>query len=47
MMVIVKVMASKEMIKCFTFEKEERETKIGSRQRYNDRSHFWFALKTL
>jgi hypothetical protein len=25
MMVMVKVMATKEMIKCFTFEKEERE----------------------
>ena len=24
-MVMVKVMATKEMIKCFTFEKEERE----------------------
>jgi hypothetical protein len=47
MMVIVKVMASKEIIKCFTFGKEERETKIGSMQRYNDRSHFWFVLKTL
>ena len=47
MMVMVKVMATKGMIKCFTFEKEEREkTKMGSRQRYNDRSHFWFALKT-
>jgi hypothetical protein len=30
-MVMVKVMATKEMIKCFTFGKEERETKIGSR----------------
>ena len=48
MMVVVKVMATKEMIKCFTFEKEEREKqKLDSRQRYNDRSHFWFALKTL
>ena len=28
-------------------EKEEREKqKLGSRQRYNDRSHFWFAHKT-
>jgi hypothetical protein len=25
MMVMAKVMATKEMIKCFTFEKEERE----------------------
>ena len=27
MMVMVKVMATREMIKCFTFGKEERETK--------------------
>ena len=28
--------------------KEEREkTKMGSRQRYIDRSHFWFALDTI
>ena len=27
MMVMVKVMATKEMIKCFTFGKEEREDK--------------------
>jgi hypothetical protein len=46
MMVMVKVMATKEMIKCFTFGKEEREIKMGSRQRYNDRSHFLFVLKT-
>jgi hypothetical protein len=30
-----------------TWERRKRKTKIGSRQRYNDRSHFWFALKTL
>ena len=29
MMVMVKVMATKEMIKCFTFRKEERENKNG------------------
>ena len=47
MMVVVKVMATKETIKCFTFGKEEREKqKLASRKRYNDRSHFWFALKT-
>ena len=47
MMVMVKVMATKEMIKCFTFGKEEREKqKWGSRQRHIDRSHFLFALKT-
>ena len=28
MMVMVKVMAIKEMIKCFTFRKEEREKQI-------------------
>jgi hypothetical protein len=39
-MVIVKVMATKEMTKCFTFEKEERKTKMGSRKRYINRSHF-------
>jgi hypothetical protein len=26
--------SDQKMIKCFTFGKEERETKIGSRQRY-------------
>jgi hypothetical protein len=47
MMVVVKVMATKEMIKCFIFRKEEREKqKLGSMQKYNDRIHFWFALKT-
>jgi hypothetical protein len=47
MMVMVKVMATKEMIKCFTFKKEEREKqKLGTRKRYNDRSHFWLTLKT-
>jgi hypothetical protein len=47
MMVVVKVMATKEMIKCFIFKKEEREKqKLGSRKRYNDNSHFLFALKT-
>jgi hypothetical protein len=39
-------MATKRWIKCFTFGKEERKNKMGSRQRYIDRSHFWFALKT-
>jgi hypothetical protein len=34
-----------KMIK-FQFRKEEIEIKIGSRQRYIDRSHFLFALKT-
>ena len=35
MMVMMKVVATKEMIKCFTFGKEEREKqKWGSRQRY-------------
>ena len=29
MMVMVKVMATKEMIKCFTFGKKERENKNG------------------
>jgi len=33
----------KMVIKCFTFGKEEREKKMGSRQRYNHRSHFWFS----
>jgi hypothetical protein len=47
MMAMVKVMATKEMIKCFTFGIEEIEKqKMDSRQRYNDRSHFWLALKT-
>jgi len=47
MMGMVKVMAIKEMIKCFTIgKKRKRRTKMGSRQMYNDRSHFWFALKT-
>ena len=32
----------KIMIKCSTFGKEGREkTKMGSRHRYNHRSHFW------
>jgi hypothetical protein len=35
------------MIKCSSFGKEERgKTKMDSRQRYIDRSHFLFALKT-
>jgi hypothetical protein len=29
------------------WKRRKRKIKIGSKQRYNDRSHFWFALKTL
>ena len=46
MMAMVKVMVTKETIKCFTFGKRKRKTKMGSRQRYNGKSHFLFALKT-
>jgi hypothetical protein len=28
------------------WKRRKRKTKIGSRQRYIDRSHFYFALKT-
>ena len=28
------------------WKRRKRKTKMGSRQRYNDRSHFLFALKT-
>jgi hypothetical protein len=27
--------------------KRKRKIKMGSRERYNDRSYFWFAFKTL
>jgi hypothetical protein len=27
-------------------KRRKRKIKMGSRQRYNDRSYFWFALKT-
>jgi hypothetical protein len=47
MMVMVKVMATKDIIKCLIFGKKiKRKTKMGSRQRYNDMSHFLSALKT-
>jgi hypothetical protein len=29
------------------WKRRKIKTKMGSRQRYIDRSHFWFALKTL
>jgi hypothetical protein len=28
------------------WKRRKRKIKMGSRQRYIDRSHFWFALKT-
>ena len=34
------------VIKLHIWKRKKRKTKMGSRQRYNDRSHFWFALKT-
>ena len=35
-----------KMIMLYIWKRRKRKTKMGSRQRYNDRGHFWFALKT-
>jgi hypothetical protein len=35
-----------EMIKCSTWKRRKRKTKIGLRQRYKQKGHFCFALKT-
>ena len=46
MMVMVKVMASKEMIKCSNLKKKKEKNKNGLMAKVYCRSHFLFVLKT-